>query len=71
MNAIGDLTLHGVKQSVNFNAKDATDLKLSKWGIAADPRTLATNLPGVFAGGERGGRADRAAGSLAGVWRRE
>ena len=27
-------------------------LSLSKWGIAADPKTLATNLPGVFAGGD-------------------
>jgi formate dehydrogenase major subunit len=25
---------------------------LSKWGIAADPKTLATNVPGVFAGGD-------------------
>jgi formate dehydrogenase major subunit len=25
---------------------------VSKWGIAADPKTLATNLPGVFAGGD-------------------
>jgi formate dehydrogenase major subunit len=28
------------------------DLKLSKWGLAADPVTLATSLPGVFAGGD-------------------
>jgi formate dehydrogenase major subunit len=41
-----------IGQSVDFNAKDATDLKLSKWGIAADRKTLATNLPGVFAGGD-------------------
>jgi formate dehydrogenase major subunit len=41
-----------IGQSVE--AKDLTTptLALSKWGIAADPRTLATNLPGVFAGGD-------------------
>ena len=31
---------------------DAAQTHLSKWGIAADPKTLATNLPGVFAGGD-------------------
>lgn len=41
-----------IGQSVDFNSRDATDLTFSRWGIAVDPKTLATNLPGVFAGGD-------------------
>ena len=41
-----------IGQSVDLNTLDAAQLTLSKWGIAADPKTLATNLPGVFAGGD-------------------
>ena len=41
-----------IGQSVDLGAFDAAQLTLSKWGIAADPKTLATNLPGVFAGGD-------------------
>jgi formate dehydrogenase major subunit len=41
-----------IGQSVDFNAQNAANLKLSQWGVAADPKTLATNLPGVFAGGD-------------------
>jgi len=41
-----------IGQAVDFNAKQAADLAFSKWGICADPKTLATNLPGVFAGGD-------------------
>ena len=41
-----------IGQSVDLNALDNAQVTLSKWGIAADPRTLATNLPGVFAGGD-------------------
>jgi formate dehydrogenase major subunit len=41
-----------IGQSVEFNTKNAAELGFSKWGIAVDPRTLATNLPGVFAGGD-------------------
>jgi len=41
-----------IGQSVDAAALGAPDLVLSKWGIAADPATLATNLPGVFAGGD-------------------
>jgi formate dehydrogenase major subunit len=41
-----------IGQSVDFPATRAPDLALSKWGILADPKTLATNLPGVFAGGD-------------------
>jgi formate dehydrogenase major subunit len=41
-----------IGQSVDFDAKQAPAMTFSKWGIAADPKTLATNLPGVFAGGD-------------------
>jgi formate dehydrogenase major subunit len=41
-----------IGQAVDFNSKHAPDLGFSKWGIAVDARTLATNLPGVFAGGD-------------------
>jgi formate dehydrogenase major subunit len=41
-----------IGQSVDFDGLPAGALTLSKWGIAVDPRTLATNLPGVFAGGD-------------------
>jgi len=41
-----------IGQSVDLNTLDKAQVTLSKWGIAADPKTLATNLPGVFAGGD-------------------
>jgi formate dehydrogenase major subunit len=41
-----------IGQAVDFNAQNAADLAFSKWGIAAELKTLATNLPGVFAGGD-------------------
>jgi formate dehydrogenase major subunit len=41
-----------IGQSVDLGALTQAQVTLSKWGIAADPRTLATNLPGVFAGGD-------------------
>ena len=44
--------ISAIGQNVDFNAKHAPDLTFSKWGIAADPKTLATNLQGVFAGGD-------------------
>lgn len=41
-----------IGQAVDFAAEQAPDLTFSKWGISVDERTLATNLPGVFAGGD-------------------
>ncbi len=41
-----------IGQAVELEPLSSAQLSLSKWGIAADPRTLATNLPGVFAGGD-------------------
>jgi formate dehydrogenase major subunit len=41
-----------IGQSVDFDATRAPGMNFSKWGIAVDSRTLATNLPGVFAAGD-------------------
>jgi len=41
-----------IGQAVDLEPLNRIQLTLSKWGIAADPKTLATNLPGVFAGGD-------------------
>jgi len=41
-----------IGQAVDMAPLNGAQLTLSKWGIATDPRTLATNLPGVFAGGD-------------------
>jgi formate dehydrogenase major subunit len=41
-----------VGQTVDVGEESAPGLVLSKWGIAADAHTLATNLKGVFAGGD-------------------
>ncbi len=41
-----------IGQSVDSQPLNGAELTLSKWGIAADPKTLGTNLPGVFAGGD-------------------
>ena len=40
-------------------------LRVTGWGIAADERTLATNLPGVFAGGDAVLGADLAVRAVA------
>jgi formate dehydrogenase major subunit len=41
-----------IGQSVDSSTLSAAGLTLSKRGLAADSATLATNLPGVFAGGD-------------------
>jgi len=41
-----------IGQTVETDALSTSQVSLSKWGIAVDPKTLATNLPGVFAGGD-------------------
>ncbi len=61
-----------IGQTVEMGALRTSALALSKWGISADPRTLATNLPGVFAGGDAVTGPDLAvravaAGKLAGA----
>jgi formate dehydrogenase major subunit len=39
-------------QSVERSLAEREGLAVTAWGITADERTLATNLPGVFAGGD-------------------
>ncbi|MCZ2149481.1 MAG: FAD-dependent oxidoreductase [Bryobacterales bacterium] len=39
-------------QSVERTLAEREGLRVTTWGIAADERTLATNIPGVFAGGD-------------------
>jgi formate dehydrogenase major subunit len=41
-----------IGQTVETDALSSGQVSLSKWGIAVDAKTLATNLPGVFAGGD-------------------
>jgi len=41
-----------IGQSVERALAEREGLAVTGWGIAADERTLATNLPGVFAGGD-------------------
>jgi formate dehydrogenase major subunit len=41
-----------IGQSVELDTLKGAEVGLSKWGIVADAKTLATNLPGVFAGGD-------------------
>ena len=41
-----------IGQSVDLSLARRDGLEVTAWGIAADERTLATNLPRVFAGGD-------------------
>ncbi|HMD71498.1 MAG TPA: FAD-dependent oxidoreductase, partial [Bryobacteraceae bacterium] len=41
-----------IGQSVDRSLPEREGLGVTAWGIAADERTFATNLPGVFAGGD-------------------
>jgi formate dehydrogenase major subunit len=47
-----DAVVAAVGQSVERALAEADGLEVTGWGIAADRATLATNLPGVFAGGD-------------------
>ena len=44
--------ISAIGQSVELQPLDGAEIGCSKRGIAVDPQTLATNLPGVFAGGD-------------------
>ena len=41
-----------IGQAVDRAVSEREGLRVTGWGIAADEKTLATNLPGVFAGGD-------------------
>jgi formate dehydrogenase major subunit len=54
-----------IGQSVERSLAEREGLAVTAWGIAADGRTLATNLPGVFAGGDAVLGADLAVRAVA------
>jgi formate dehydrogenase major subunit len=54
-----------IGQAVDRSLGANEGLKVTAWGIAADPKTLATNLPGVFAGGDGVSGADLAVSAAA------
>jgi len=54
-----------IGQSVERSLAQREGLGVTAWGISADPRTLATNLPGVFAGGDAVLGADLAVRAVA------
>lgn len=67
-----DTVIAAIGQSVETGPMGAEGVSLTKWGIAANLSTLATNLEGVFAGGDAVTGADLAiravaAGRLAAV----
>ncbi|MEK7405758.1 MAG: FAD-dependent oxidoreductase [Acidobacteriota bacterium] len=54
-----------IGQAVDRSVAEQEGLQVTGWGIAADERTLATNLPGVFAGGDSVLGADLAVRAVA------
>lgn len=60
-----DTVIAAIGQSVERSLAESEGLEVSKWGFAADSATLATNLPGVFAGGDAVLGADLAVRAVA------
>jgi formate dehydrogenase major subunit len=60
-----DAVVAAVGQAVDRERAGAEGLALTDRGLAADPRTLATTLPGVFAGGDAVLGADLAVRAVA------
>jgi NADPH-dependent glutamate synthase beta subunit-like oxidoreductase len=54
-----------IGQTVERALAEREGLQVTAWGIASDERTLATNLPGVFAGGDAVLGADLAVRAVA------
>jgi formate dehydrogenase major subunit len=54
-----------IGQSVERSLAEREGLNVTRWGIAADPRTMGTNLRGVFAGGDAVLGADLAVRAVA------
>ncbi|MBI5281981.1 MAG: FAD-dependent oxidoreductase [Candidatus Solibacter usitatus] len=54
-----------IGQAVEHEVAERDGLRVTGWGIAADPRTMATNLEGVFAGGDAVLGADLAVRAVA------
>ncbi len=60
-----DTVIAAVGQGVELTLAESEGLTVSRWGLEAHPRTLATNLPGVFAGGDAVLGADLAVRAVA------
>jgi NADPH-dependent glutamate synthase beta subunit-like oxidoreductase/ferredoxin len=60
-----DTVIAAIGQSVERALAEHEGLTVTAWGIAADARTLATNLPGIFAGGDAVLGADLAVRAVA------
>ncbi|MBU0638391.1 MAG: FAD-dependent oxidoreductase [Planctomycetes bacterium] len=60
-----DTVITAVGQAVDCAVAARDDLEVTRWGIRADARTLATSLPGVFAGGDAVAGADLAVRAVA------
>jgi formate dehydrogenase major subunit len=54
-----------IGQSVERSLAEREGLAVTEWGIAANPRTFSTNLPGIFAGGDAVLGADLAVRAVA------
>jgi formate dehydrogenase major subunit len=54
-----------IGQSVEKSLGEEDGIETSSWGIAANPKTLETNIPGVFAGGDAVLGADLAVRAVA------
>ena len=54
-----------IGQAVERSVAEHEGLQVTGWGIAADEKTLATNLPGIFAGGDAVLGADLAVRAVA------
>jgi formate dehydrogenase major subunit len=60
-----DTVIAAVGQAVDRAQAEQEGLELTGWGLAVDEKTLATNLPGVFAGGDAVLGADLAVRAVA------
>jgi formate dehydrogenase major subunit len=60
-----DAVIAAVGQAVERDLARSEGLKVTDWGVWADPKTLATGVPGVFAGGDAVIGADLAVRAVA------
>ncbi len=60
-----DTVIAAIGQAVDRSVAEQDGLRVTGWGIAVDERTMATNLPGVFAGGDAVLGADLAVRAVA------
>jgi len=61
----GSTVIAAIGQSVERALAEREGLRVTAWGIAVEAQTLATNLPGVFAGGDAVLGADLAVRAVA------